>query len=137
MLRSVNNSHCWKGRYASDCRSFSIYAQVHQTFEYLKEFLRHYLLQLLLQMSYLALSVLPSANLLCIRSTEGLRIASGLHRLLLGICSSSLCLMLQSILLVFLCQYLLCTHWMSITCKCVDLRRQPFTRCILVLNGAF
>ena len=75
----------------------------------MKEFLRHYLLQLLLQMSYLALSVLPSANLLCIRSTEGLRIASGLHRLLLGICSSSLCLMLQSILLVFLCQYLLCT----------------------------
>ena len=119
--RQRTNSHFWKGSYASDCRSISIYAQVHQTFKYPKEFLRHYLLQLLLQMSYLALSVLPSANLLCIRGTGGLRIASGLHRLLLGICSSSLCLMLQSILLAFLCQYLLCTHWMSNTCKCVEL----------------
>ncbi len=127
-----------QGSYASSSRSVSTHAHV-PVYVYLKKLLRHYLLQLLLQTSYLALTLLPSANLLCIKGRQGLLIAFGLHRLLLGICSSSLCLMLQRILLAFLCQYLPCTHSMSIFGKCADMTAKAVTTacltwCVLILK---
>jgi hypothetical protein len=91
-------------------------------------------LQFLLQTSNLALTLLPSADLLCIKGRQGLIIACGLHRLLLGICSSSLCLMLQRNFVAFLCQYLPCTHSMSISGKCAEWTAKAVT--MRVSHGA-
>ena len=127
-----------QGSYASSCRSNSTHAHV-PVYMNLKKLLRHYLLQVLLQTSYMALTLWPSANLLCIKGRQGLIAAFGLHRLLLGICSSSLCLMLQRNFVAFLCQYLPCTHSMSIFGKCADMTAKAVTTacltwCILILK---
>lgn len=95
----------------------------------------------MLQLGCLALTLLPFASLLCILGTKGLLVASGLHILLLGVCSSSLCLRLQHILLAFLCQYLQCTHSMFLSGKCANFTaKAPTSVCltwfILVLSTA-